>query len=210
MQNNCVELHALANRLPIHSFPYDEHEIPLNGIYLFFEKGEYAHGTNRIVRVGTHTGETQLRTRLKEHFLAKNKDRSIFRKNIGRCLLNKVQDPFIKQWEIDLTSRIARDQYSASIDFDKQSVVEQAVSQYIQTNFSFVTLPVNDKSARLTFESKIISTISLCPLCEPSTQWLGSFSPKKQIRESGLWQVQELYKEPLSNDDLDRLNDFLV
>jgi len=27
-----------------------------------------------------------------------NKDRSIFRKNIGRALLNKDNDPFIEQW----------------------------------------------------------------------------------------------------------------
>jgi hypothetical protein len=35
---------------------------------------------------------------LKEHFVNENKDRSIFRKNIGRALLNKDNDYFIEQW----------------------------------------------------------------------------------------------------------------
>ena len=40
---------------------------------------------DRIVRIGTHTGENQLRSRLMQHFVKENKNRSIFRKNIGRC-----------------------------------------------------------------------------------------------------------------------------
>ncbi len=35
------------------SFSVDARALPLNGIYLRFEKAETAHGTNRIVRVGT-------------------------------------------------------------------------------------------------------------------------------------------------------------
>ena len=77
----------------------------LKGIKLLFEKGETAHGMDRIVRIGTHTGKNQLRSRLKQHFIKEDKDRSIFRKNIGRSLLNRDKDPFLEQWEIDLTSR---------------------------------------------------------------------------------------------------------
>jgi len=78
-------------------FPFCEDQIPLNGIYILFEKGELAHNTDRIVRIGTHTGINQLRSRLKQHFIVENKDRSIFRKNIGRALLNKNHDDFINQ-----------------------------------------------------------------------------------------------------------------
>jgi hypothetical protein len=74
---------------------------PLNGIYILFEKGETAHDTNRIVRVGTYPGDKQLRSR--QHFLVENKDRSIFRKNIGRALLRRGQDPFLPLWELDRT-----------------------------------------------------------------------------------------------------------
>lgn len=69
-----------------------------------YEDGETGHGTNRIVRVGTHRKENQLPGRLEEHYLHENKDRSIFRKNIGRALLNRDHDPFLEYWELDLTS----------------------------------------------------------------------------------------------------------
>ena len=84
MSENCKNLHELFNNLPKLEFPFNEEHIPMNGIYVLFEKGEFAHNTNRIVRVGTHTGKNQLRSRLIQHFLNENKDRSIFRKNIGR------------------------------------------------------------------------------------------------------------------------------
>ena len=56
---------------------------------VLFETGELAHGADRIVWVGTHTGSNEMPSRLKQHFLKENKDRSIFRKNIGRALLNR-------------------------------------------------------------------------------------------------------------------------
>jgi hypothetical protein len=54
-------------------------------------------------------------------------------------------------------------------------------------------------------ESKIISTISLCDECKPSEKWLGLFSPKEKIRKSGLWLVNELWKTPLSDKDIEEL-----
>ncbi len=194
----CYELHHILDNAPHHHFPFDSASIPLNGIYVLFEEGESAHGTNRIVRVGTHTGKDQLPSRLKQHFLLENKDRSIFRKNIGRALLNKDKDPFLESWELDLTTRAAKDLYGLQIDQKKQKQVEYRVSEYIQSHFWFVVFPVPQKEDRLILESRIISTVSLCPSCRPSPYWLGLFSPKEKIRESGLWIVNELYKQPLT------------
>ncbi len=202
MLTNCAALHKLASTLPVFCFPFTETAIPLNGIYFLFEQGEKGHGTNRLVRIGTHTGKNQLRSRLKQHFLTENKDRSIFRKNIGRCLLHQTSDPFLKNWELDLTPKASRDKFSSTIDWKKQASVEGAVSAYIRSNFSFVVIPIEEKTARLTLESKIISTISLCKDCSSSPNWLGQHSPKEKIRQSGLWLVNELYKEPLSKADL--------
>ena len=101
MSENCNTLHQWFNKMNKFTFPFDKKDIPKNGIYILFERGETAHSTNRIVRVGTHTGQNQLCSRLLQHFLKENKDRSIFRKNIGRALLNKNKDPFLKQWELD-------------------------------------------------------------------------------------------------------------
>lgn len=201
----CPELHRILERLPHHHFPFDDALIPLNGIYILFEDGEKAHGTNRIVRIGTHTGKDQLRSRLKQHFILENKDRSIFRKNIGRALLNKEKDPFLEKWELDLTTRSAKDNFGFQIDHEKQKQVEHQVSEYIQSHFWFVVFPVPQKVDRLILESRIISTVSLCPSCLPSPNWLGLFSPKEKIRESGLWIVNELYKHPLTQSEFENL-----
>jgi hypothetical protein len=205
MHQLCEKLHIWANALPIFSFPFDPRALPLNGLYLLFEKGETAHGTSRIVRVGTHTGNDQLRSRLQQHFLVENKDRSIFRKNIGRALLTKEQDPFLNDWELDLTSRQAKVKYSGRVDTDRQKAIERRVSDYIQSSFSFAVLRVDDKHQRLRLESRLISTLSLCDTCQPSAAWLGLFSPKEKIRESGLWLVNELYRQPLSGEDFSEL-----
>jgi len=151
--------------------------IPKDGIYILFEKEEFAHSTNRIVRIGTHTGNNKLRSRLKEHFVNENKDRSIFRKNIGRALLNKDKHPFLKQWEIDLTTKKAKELHSNSIDLTKQKEIEKRVTKYVRDNFSFVVFQIDNKDKRLELESKIISTVSLCDECKPSPNWLGLSSP---------------------------------
>jgi hypothetical protein len=203
--NLCGELHAWSNDLELFSFPYDESTIPENGIYLLFEKGETGHGGNRIVRIGTHTGKNQLRSRLRQHFLASNKDRSIFRKNIGRCFLNKIHDPYLTVWELDMTTKLARDTHGAKLNVKKQKEIEKKISDYMQENFFFSVIRVDDKDERLALESKIISTVSHCAECRPSKTWLGLYSPKEKIRSSGLWLVNELYKESLTQKDLTAL-----
>jgi hypothetical protein len=184
--------------------------LPRNGIYILFEAGETAHGTDRIVRVGTHTGQNQLRSRLRQHFVKENKDRSIFRKNIGRSLLNKEQDLYLSEWEIDLTTRKAKQEFASRIDPVKQRSIERRVSDYVRNNLTFVVFRVDDKVERLYWESRLISTLSRCDDCRPSGNWLGQFSPKHQIRDSGLWLVNELYKEALTQEDMARLESRLI
>ena len=125
------------------SFPFDKNMIPANGIYVLFEKGETAHTVDRIVRIGTHTGENQLCSRLNQHFAIENKDRSIFRKNIGRALLNKNNDSFLGQWEVDLTTKEAKNKHT--IDFIRQEAIEKEVTKYIHEYFSFVVFKVSVK-----------------------------------------------------------------
>ena len=203
MSAECASVHKIFSDLKRHNFPYDENQVPFNGIYILFEKEEKGHQKDRVVRVGTHTGKNQLRSRLKEHFLAKNKDRSIFRKNVGRAILNQRNDPYLELWEIDLTSKSARGAYLHTIDLEYQSKIENEISQYIYDNFSFAVFEIQNKEARLELESKIISTISSCYECRPSNTWLGSFSPKKKIVDSGLWLVNELYKIPFDSNGVE-------
>lgn len=202
MSDVCSRFHGLVASAPRLSFPFDPKRIPKDGIYVLFEEGERGHGADRIVRVGTHTGAKQLPPRLRQHFILENKDRSIFRKNIGRALLRRDHDPFIGQWELDLTTRAARARYAGTVDSAKQSLLEKRVTEYMQASFTFIVLRVEEKDERLELESKLISTVSQCADCGPSPNWLGRHSPKQQIREGGMWNVNELYKTPLSVTDL--------
>jgi len=205
MSQKCEQLHILFNSMNRLRFPFNEKNIPKNGIYILFEKGEKAHGIERIVRIGTHIGNNQLPSRLKQHFINENKDRSIFRKNIGRAILNKRKDLYLEKWELDLTTKRAKERFSQLINKEKQKEIEKEVSNYLQNNFSFVVFPIEDKESRLKTESKIISTISLCKNCKPSINWLGLFSPKNKIKESGLWLVNELNKKEISDEELHNL-----
>ncbi len=209
MSQVCKSITNIFNKMERHSFPFEDSKIPNNGIYILFQRSEIGHGNDRIVRVGTHTGINQLCPRLKQHFLSENKDRSIFRKNIGRALLNKKRDSFLSQWEIDLTTRKAKDQYLHLIDYDYQKKIEHEVSQYIKDNFSFVVFEVKEKTMRLQLESKIISTVSLCNECKPSISWLGNYSTKEKIVESGLWLVNELYKTPFRSESVTKLSQLI-
>ncbi len=209
MNNICNDIHHIFQNLKRYRFPLSEKELPKNGIYILFEKNESAHNGDRIVRIGTHTGNNNLVKRLKEHFLKENKDRSIFRKNIGRAILSKKEDSFLEQWNWDLTTRANKDKYSLLVDFKKQKLTEEMVSQYIKNNFSFAIIEVKSKTDRLNLESKLISTISLCKECQPSSQWLGKSSPIHKIRESGLWLIQGLYKTPINLDDLEEIKKLL-
>jgi hypothetical protein len=201
-KSNCQTLHQWARSLERHRFPFDESALPRDGIYFLFEKGEAAHGGARIVRIGTHTGVGQLRSRLRQHFVVENKDRSIFRKNIGRALLLKRGDAYASVWELDMTSAFARRVHGSKVDRLKQKQLERAVTQFLQKDFSFAVVAVPNKAKRLSFESKIISTLSHCTQCGASARWLGNYSPKKKIRQSGLWLINELYKTPLTAKEL--------
>ncbi|MDR2925460.1 MAG: hypothetical protein LBU76_05880 [Azoarcus sp.] len=200
--DTCEYIHYLFNRTQRYRFPFSENEIPKNGIYIMFEKGETAHSGDRIVSIGTHTGQDNLPSRLKEHFLRENKDRSIFRKNIGRALLTRNKDSYLEIWNKDLTSAEARKKYSGMIDRDKQREIEKEVTAHIQNNCTFIVFEVVDKNIRLELESKIISTVNLCKICAPSKNWLGNYSPKEKIRASGLWLVNKLNGKPLDSDDI--------
>ncbi len=124
--------------------------------------------------------------------------------------MNKANDPFLAQWDIDLTSRQARITNSHNIDHARVKAVEKQVTDYIQRNFRFVVFRVDDKEKRLSLESAIISTVSLCEKCQPSDNWLGRHSPIEKIRQSGLWLVQKLNRTPLSNGEFGELRRLVI
>ena len=44
---------------------------------------------------------------------------------------------------------------------------------------------------------------------KPSENWLGSYSPNEKIRESGLWLVNELYKQSLNDEEFKKLKNLV-
>jgi len=210
MNELCEQLHLLMNKGKRFDFSMGYDDISMNGIYLMFEEGELAHGGNRIVRIGTHTGNDQLKNRIYQHFENENKNRSIFRKNIGRCFLNKEGNPYLSTWDLDTTNKKNKELHLSKIDKKLESDLEKKISRYIQANFSFCLLNVPGKDNRMYYEARLIGTVSACLGCSPSDNWLGNNSPIEKIRRSGLWQVMELYSQPLSEDELSFVSSALI
>lgn len=202
MSKACHLLHQWANGLQKYAYGFDTQNFPENGIYLVFEKGEQAHGVNRIVRVGTHDGNGRLGKRIFEHLYKPNKDRSIFRKHVGRCLL--ADSDFLEYWNLDLTKKSEREKYQSVINFERMAEVEKQVGTYISGNFSFSVFEVKTKKERLNIEKLLLSTITACSGCSPSKAWLGLNHQNPRIRQ-GLWNVQGLSGDVLSEDEMKNL-----
>jgi hypothetical protein len=216
----CEWLHQSLATLPLFSYPFDVEELPRNGVYFFYESGEYCghpNGKPRIVRVGTHR-DGNFRSRIAEHFLLNEQkmaftqdqpgphERSIFRKHIGRALLTKSGDPYLTVWEMDFTTRATRTANRHLRDISKEVAIEREVTEVLRQTFSFRFIEVADQMQRMGsqgLERALIGTLASCPLCCPSDGWLGRYSPKARIRETGLWLIQHLRATPLSSSQMD-------
>lgn len=192
MSKECEKIHNYMRGLEKHTFPFNKDKVYENGIYILFEKDEFGHDGDRIVRIGSHTGNDNLKKRLEEHFYKENKDRSIFRKNIGRALLNKKNDRYLGVWDIDFTKSEVKKKYGELLNKVYQESIEKEVSKYIIDNFTFSVIEVLDKRERLNTEKSIINIVSACEECNASDNWLGRFSTIEKIKSSGLWQTQHI------------------
>ena len=197
----CTQLHRLFCAMP--RYTWDQiSQIPFtNGIYIIFEKGEQYHGMERIVRVGTHTSANRLKARLVDHFVRENHDGSIFRKNVGKAILNAYQDPYLTIWTMD-TSKPENRRF---LDEEKNADTERRVSKYLRENFTFTVFQVMDKDERLRMEEAIIATLNAETTFIPGSKWPGLYSPEKEIRESGLWLKQGLNGKPMTDSEFERL-----
>lgn len=197
----CDRLHQLFCAMPRYTWEQIS-QIPFtNGIYIIFEKGEQYHGMERIVRVGTHTSSDRLKTRLLDHFVRENHDGSIFRKNVGKAILNAHRDPYLATWTMD-TSKPENRRF---VDKEKNADTERRVSKYLRENFTFTVFQVINKDERLRMEEAIIATLNAEPTFIPGSKWPGLYSPETEIRESGLWLKQGLNGTPITNAEFDRL-----
>ena len=199
----CDSLHEIFNALPRYTWESIS-DIPFNsGVYIVFEKGEKYEDVDRIVRVGTHIGDGRLKKRLNCHFVNEKKDRSIFRKNVGKAMLNKDGDAYLEAWSLNS----AKKENAASIDRMKQAEIEKRVSEYMRSAFSFAVFSVADRDERLRLEEGIIATLNSCVKFGPGPEWNGLYSPEEKIRTSGMWLKQGLNGTPLSDKELLRIKE---
>lgn len=222
MSEICRWLHEQLAQLPMITFPFDLEELPENGIYFFYEEGEvWGHGGDqpRIVRIGSHSGQGNLRSRISETYLlderkldfgrddARPADRSIFRKNLGRALLNRDGGDYLATWEIDFIPTGNRESFRHWRDIDKEKRLEEAISRLLRERFSFRAIAVDAPTERRELEKRFVGTLARCGLCTPSGHWLGRSSPKRKIRERNLWQVQHLGATGISSEHKQRIMD---
>jgi len=220
LSETCKWLHAQLELLPIFKYPFDLKLFPNNGVYFFYEEGEnsdHGNGINRprIVRIGTHK-ENNFQSRISEHFLLneskmnftianpKPSDRSIFRKNIGRALLNKNNDYYLKIWNIDYTPKENRLKLNLMRNIEKEKQIESGVSKILRGTFSFRFIALEGQQKRIGkegLESRLIGTIAHCNTCKASENWLGRFSTIEQIRNGKLWLSQYLIAEGITEQD---------
>ncbi len=207
MSEICGQIHELfRSRTPL-QHPVDQMDVPPDGLFAIFDIGEHAHGGNRIVRLGAHRAAGGLFHRIQEHLDGDNKDRSILKKAIGRAILNRRHDPFLRDWNIDLTSRKSREQLASRIDRGRLREIEAEVSAYIRRWFRVTAIPLHDPTSREQCLRRIVGALAKCEECRASVDWLGNWSPDPKIRDSGLWHSQHLDFPPMDESQLQALMD---
>jgi hypothetical protein len=207
----CEQLHSWFNSLKKHTYYANfVNNIPENGIYIQFEIGEMGHSGDRIVRIGTHTGQNNLRQRLEEHY--ENNGRSIFRRKVGSAIIIKSLMEEANIWtEEDLKDWNYGNFYKREQNFikkgrgDKYKEIQNQVSAYIRTNIYFVCFEIYDGEMRKCFEKRLISTVSNCTQCQQSEKWLGKYADKPKVSKSGLWLEHNLWKDDLTDNDMNML-----
>jgi len=210
-------IHKLFNESKRYTYPFNN-TIPKNGLFVLFEKGEKFHDEDRIVYIGSNIKKDKIPKMLNFIFKDGNRDNTSFRKNIGKALLAKIDNPYIKKFKItqdsninnlwDMNLKEFNEMYlENSIENQKIEKIEEMVSQYIQDNFSFSIIELDNKLKRLNLKSKIISTLSLSDESKPSKKWLGYNSPRGKIRKSGLWLEQHIgnRENQLNKEDVEYL-----
>lgn len=176
--------------------------MPASGIYLFFDEQERRLkdiDRLRIVRVGTHGvasgSKASLRNRMRTHYGTASGDgnhrSSVFRLHTGRSLINAGLVPSISSWG---ASAVDKDGLHA------ERSIEQAVSSYLGNLYALlIAVPgQSDKgNDRAYLEQNLIALLSNCcrPLDPPGSKWLGLSSAKKEIRKSGLWNVNHVEQQ---------------
>lgn len=185
------------------------------GIYFFFEAGEMRMTSpfqNRVVRIGTHAvskgSRATLWNRLRTHRGGGdglgNHRSSIFRLHVGESLIRRGGlEPILPTWGQG---------QSASADVRLSEVeIELAVSRHIgEMSVAWLEVPdaASADSDRGYLERNFIALLAgrTGPLDLPSANWLGRWSSREAVSQSGLWNVNHVYEsfDPQALDVLEQ------
>ena len=193
--------------------------IPSRGVYFFREPSEFRSSTpttQRIVRVGTHAvsihAKSTLWQRLRTHLGTRsgggNHRGSIFRLHVGAALIAKDQANCATWGRGSTRPPELSQSHEASA---AEAGWEKAVSKYIGAmTILWVDVPdePGSNSERADIERNSIALLSnhLSPIERPTDKWLGTFSPREEIRQSGLWNLNHVAQQYVPAF-LDRLQD---
>lgn len=172
---------------------------PRRGVYFFREPGEFRAGrpnVARVVRVGTHAvsagSRSTLWSRLRAHRggadSSGNHRGSIFRLHVGAALLAR-DGSHLPTWSVG--SSAPKSVRMTEVEH------EQRVSAHIGA-MTVLWVDVPDEpgpgSARAYIERNAIALLSnyRAPVDPPSAAWLGRYSPRSEIRDCGLWNLNYL------------------
>lgn len=190
---------------------------PARGVYFFREVGECRTSdpnTLRIVRVGTHAvsanAKSTLRSRLKAHLGTRrgggNHRGSIFRLHVGTALLARDEWP-VPTWGVGSTT--PDEVRTNPVTRAAEAEWEQRVSSHIGAmTVLWVNVPgePGPDSMRARIEQNAIALLSnqCAPLDVATSGWLGHHSPRLEIRQSGLWNLNYV-RQPYDPDFLNDL-----
>jgi hypothetical protein len=172
---------------------------PDRGVYFFFEPGENradSSSSPRVVRVGTHAvsrgSKATLWKRLRQHLGTRdgggNHRGSVFRLLVGAAIKERDAIHNLASWG----KRGSASREIRSTEREHEGFVSQHIGQ-----MPLVVVEIDDEpssqSMRSHVERNAIALLSSHPKspkpsCDrPSQRWLGHSCPKRNVRDSGLW-----------------------
>jgi len=192
--------------------------LPQQGVYFFFEPGEYREDgkSPRVVRIGTHAAQAgssaNVFSRIKNHW-GSNKEghgkhrMSVHRELVGLALINRDQLHF-PHW----ADRAYKNDKEV---LEHETPLELMVSEYIRKcEFTVLEVPGeshanNDRSF---IEANAIALLSNYGRDEKgafvSSNWLGKYSGDDRLVQSGLWNKVGVFRD-VHPEFLDRFEAFV-
>jgi hypothetical protein len=194
-----------------------KNNIPTQGVYFFFEKGEFRTGstTERVVRIGTHAAQAKSRATIKnrlaqhkgpEHLIGRHRS-SVFRELIGYSLMTKRN--------LNMTHWGQRALKSDKQILNSEQALEREVSRYLrEMRFTILEIPgeASKDNDRAFIERNAIGLLSNYQkeIIDPASEnWLGRLCCKPKIRESGLWNSKDVEIATIDPSFVTKMEDYL-